>query len=125
MPRGSELDPQTRSRICELKQVGGSYTQIQKRFPHIPLGTIQSTVQREKTRENCVSKPLSGAPKKLSEDDIQRIKTRIQEDPHIKYRALLAEVDCKLTKWTIQQLLAAENIRKWPQRGEKQMTKKR
>lgn len=115
MPR-RELDPQTRSRICELKQQGWSYGQLAKRFPHIPLGTIKTTIRREPERTNCVSKPRSGAPKKLNETDIQRIKTHIQNDPHVKYDDLLADVDWKVKRRSIQRLLNVENIRKWRQR---------
>lgn len=105
MARGPELDPQTRSRICELKSIGWSYNQIQKRFPHIALSTIKSTVLREKERVNCVSKPRSGAPRKLSETQRDRICELVMQDPDVKYNDLLAAVDNVVTKKSIRRLV--------------------
>ena len=116
MPRGPEIDPQTRSRICELKLAGWKYTHIMARFPDIPLSTLKTTVNREKDRENNVSKPRSGAPKKLTEEDAECIRARIRADPHSKYDDLLAEVNWKVKRRSIQRLLGLENMRKWRQR---------
>lgn len=113
--RGKELDPQTRSRICELKLQGWSYTRLSERFPDIPVGTMKSTVRRESARENNVTKPRPGAPKKLTEDDLARIKQRILEDPHVTIKDLLAVVDFKCHRRSIQRLLQTDEMRKGQQ----------
>lgn len=112
MPKGKELDPFTRTRICELKLSGKSYREIQLRFPEIPLSTIKYTVLIEHRRVNNASKPRPGAPKKLDSDDISCIKEHIQRDPHVKYDDLLADVDHKVKKRSIARLLQVDKIRK-------------
>lgn len=120
MPRkkgSTELDPQTRSRICELKTTcGWGAKRIKKyRFPDIPLSTIHATLREEKNRLNNISRPRSGAPRKLDEDDRDRLHGRILEDPHVQYEDLLAEVDWKVKKESIRRLLNEMGLRKWRQ----------
>jgi hypothetical protein len=68
MARKKELSPQLRSRLCELKSIGWSYSKIKEKHPEIPLGTIRSTICLEKTRINNISKPRSGRPRQLTEE---------------------------------------------------------
>jgi transposase len=112
MGRGKELTVDTRSRICELKSIGWSYREIQNRFPQIPLSTIKSTVLREHKRVQNASNPRSGPPKKLSEEDEERIKSHIQQDPHVTYDDLLADVDYKVKRRSIQRFLHTNKLRK-------------
>jgi hypothetical protein len=73
MGRGKELTPQMRSRICELKSVGYSYTQIHRIHPDIPRSTIITTVRREGIRQDNVSRPRPGAPRKLTAEQHDQI----------------------------------------------------
>ncbi|KAJ0128638.1 Uncharacterized protein HZ326_28271 [Fusarium oxysporum f. sp. albedinis] len=50
MPRGKELSPSLRSRICGLPRKGLTHSQIKKHFPDIPVGTIKTTLRREAQR---------------------------------------------------------------------------
>lgn len=62
-----ELDPYMRTRICELRNTAQwSYGRIHKAYPDIPLSTIKSTCQSQKTRVNNQSRPRSGRPRKES-----------------------------------------------------------
>lgn len=112
MGRGPELDPQTRARLCELKSIGMSYNEIHKRYPHIPLSTITSTVRLEKQRQNNVSRPRAGAPRKLTEEQRDRIYELVTQDPYIKYKDLLAEVDHVVQTKSIKRLIRELGLRK-------------
>jgi hypothetical protein len=72
---GKELDIYTRERICELKfTLKWGARKIQKyRFPEIPLSTISYTLTMERKRVNSASLARSGTPRKLSEEDRDRI----------------------------------------------------
>lgn len=75
-----QLDPQTRSRICELRSIGWSHRRIHERHPHIPLGTIKTTLYREHLRDNNVTRRRPGAPRKLKEskDQTANIKQQVE-----------------------------------------------
>lgn len=116
MPRrGPELDPETRSRICELKYtLKWGAKKIQKyRFPHISLSTIHYTLREEKNRLNNHSRPRSGAPRKLTEEDRDHVYDLIQQTPSITREDLLAEVDYKVKKTSIWRLTHEMGLRKW------------
>ena len=66
--RNTELSPQLRSRICELRSLGLSYPKIYQIHPDIYLSTIKITCQRESLRINNKSRPRAGAPRKLLEE---------------------------------------------------------
>jgi transposase len=112
--RNQELDPYTRTRICELKNTAGwSYKQIQQEYPTIPKSTIQSTIRREAQRVDNHSIARSGRPRKLSEEDRDRILEAIHGNPRITREDLLATVDYKVKKDSIRRLLNVEGLRKW------------
>ncbi|QSS52475.1 hypothetical protein I7I53_08120 [Histoplasma capsulatum var. duboisii H88] len=115
MPR-KELSPQIRSRICELKSIGWSYRQIHTRHPEIPLGTIKTTIQREASRLNNESKPRSGAPYKLTEEQRDNLYSQILENPHTTQQDLLASVDNAIKVRSLRKLLYHMGLRKWRQR---------
>lgn len=111
-----ELDPQTRSRICELKSIGWGAQRIHTKHRDIPLSTIKTTLRLEKERHNNVSKPRSGRPHKLTENQRDHIYECTVLDPHIKIRSLIDEVDGTVKKRSIQRLLYEMDRRKWVQR---------
>ncbi|KAJ5104253.1 hypothetical protein N7532_004782 [Penicillium argentinense] len=113
MARSKELTPAIRERICELHAIGWGYRRIHQRYPYIPISTIRYSIIKERERHEGVSKPRSGRPKKLSEAEKDRLLNAIHGDPKIQYEDLLAEVDYKVKKRSIQRLLNAENMRKW------------
>jgi transposase len=116
MPR-KELSPQMRSRICELKSIGWSHAKIKAMHPEIPLGTIKTTIRRERTRVDNISKPRSGRPHQLTEEQRDHIYDLSQSRPHIKIQDLLAEIDQTVKKRSIQGLLREMGYRKWRQRN--------
>lgn len=116
MPRGKELSPYVRTRICERRRCGYSYREIHKLFPEIPLSTIRSTVNREAQRVDNNSLPRSGQPRKLSEENRQLIRNEIDRDPHIQNRELLFKVNNVCKVGALRAFLRDENRRKWLQR---------
>jgi transposase len=60
-----------------------------------------------------ITKPRSGRPKKLPEEDKSRILYVIAEQPRVTYKDLLSEVSYKVKKDSIRRLLNAENMGKW------------
>ena len=100
-----ELDPQMRARICELSSIHWSPKEILKKHPELNLSTIKSTIRREKERINHVSKPRSGRPQGLTEEQRDHIYDTVNHtNPHIKMRDLLREVDDAVKKRSIQRL---------------------
>jgi transposase len=112
-PRGAELDPFTRTRICVLKTTAKwTYGQIQKEYPHIPISTIKSTVLRESVRVNNHSKARSGRPQKLKDEDRARIREAFHANPRVTYDELLALVDHKVGKDSLRRFLQDDGLRK-------------
>ena len=104
--KGRELSPQMRSRICELKSIGYSYSKIHSIHPEIPLSTIKSTCLREKARDNNCSKPRSGAPRKLTEEQRDYLyDLAVHQNPRITVEELCSEVDFVVQKRSIQRLM--------------------
>jgi transposase len=101
--------------ICELKSYGLSCAKIYRIHPEISLNTIKTTIRREASRLNNVSKPRSGRPHKLNEEERDHIYGLTTDNPHIKMRDLLAEVDHKVKKRSIQYLLCEIGHHKWLQ----------
>ena len=89
--RGLELSPQMRSRLCELKSVGMSYSRIYAIHPEIPLSTIKSTCQIEARHINFVSLPQQGAPRIITEDERDSMVEAVTITPKMSYHALKAQ----------------------------------
>lgn len=110
MPRAAttsrkELDPQLRSRLCELSAIGWSYSKIRERYPHIPLSTIKTTILREELRVNNMSRPRPGAPRKMSPEHRARVVALLERDPSTKLADLLAAVDYVVQKRSMQRFI--------------------
>ncbi|WKT54047.1 hypothetical protein QSH57_004631 [Fusarium oxysporum f. sp. vasinfectum] len=117
MPRGKELSPSLRSRICELRRQVLTHSQIKKQYPEIPLGTIKTTLRREAQRgADNASRPRSGAPRKLTEEQRDQIYDTITTDPHVTMRDLLESVDNAVKLRSLGYLLREMNKRKWMQK---------
>ena len=111
-----ELSPQLRSRICELRSIGYSCNKIHKIHSDITISTIKTTCRRGKSRIDNKSKPRSGAPRKLSEEQRDHLyNIAIYQNPYIKHRDLLEEVDRAIKKRSLQGLLREIDRRKWRQ----------
>ncbi|KAJ5134550.1 uncharacterized protein N7443_003828 [Penicillium atrosanguineum] len=115
MPRGPELEPYIRERICELKRSAKwGAKRIQKNaFPDIPLSTIHYTLRQDLKRLKGVSLPRSGAPRKLTAEDRDRVYDAIQNRPDITREDLLAEVNYKVKAMSIWRLTHNMGLRKW------------
>lgn len=96
-----ELDPQTRSRICELRSIGWSHRQIHQKYPQIPLGTIKTTLLRGNIRLNNVSRPPTGGRRRLTEEHRDRVWELAEYQPHTKIDELVDEVDHVVKKRSI------------------------
>lgn len=124
MPRGPELSPSTRSRICSLRtDAKYSYGKIASLFPHIPRSTIVSTCKLEAIRgkENASCK-RTGRPRILSEEERDSIYDYIQQKPSCRYHELLDLVDNKICERTLRDLLKEFGLRKWRKITRPQLT---
>jgi transposase len=81
-----------RARICELRSIGWSYRKIQERHS-IPLSTIVSTIKREHDRVGQKSKPRSGAPKAITQEERDRMAEKLKLDPNITWKDLSKECE--------------------------------
>lgn len=112
--RNQELDPFTRTKLVELKTVAcWTYKQIHAQYPTIPIATIKSTVARAAKRVDNQTVPRSGRPRKLDENDKEKLLHAIDENPRVTYEDLLSEVDNKVKRASIWRLLHEEGRRKW------------
>ncbi|OKO93784.1 Transposable element Tc1 transposase [Penicillium subrubescens] len=124
MPRGPELSPSTRSRICSLRtDAKYSYGKIASLFPYIPRSTIVSTCKLEAIRgkENDSCK-RTGRPRNLSEEERDTIYDYIQQKPSCRYYELLDLVDNKICERTLRDLLKEFGLRKWRKITRPQLT---
>lgn len=72
--RNCELDVNLRTQIITLKEVAKwSYSQIRKKYPHIPLSTIKTICLWSRIRQKEESRKRPGRLKILNEDDRQKI----------------------------------------------------
>ncbi|KAH8690021.1 hypothetical protein BGW36DRAFT_259049, partial [Talaromyces proteolyticus] len=67
--------------------------------------TIQSTVQLEKTRDDNQTKPRSGKPRKITEEERDRIVELTMSNPSITYEELMKEIDADIHRTTLRRLL--------------------
>ncbi|KAH6654192.1 hypothetical protein BKA67DRAFT_564388 [Truncatella angustata] len=115
-PRGPGLPEVMKARISELRSLGWSPNRIHKKHPDIKLSTIKSYITREAAiaRRATDHTPSKRGPKrKLTEEDRDRIYDIIyHEDPHIKHRDLLQEVDDKVKLTSLRNLLREMGKRK-------------
>ena len=115
--RRTELTPQLRSRLCELRSLKYTFSKIHSIHPEVPLSTIKSTCRKEHERTNNQSKRRPGAPRKLSEEQRDHLyDLAVHENPHIKNRELVEEVDEAVKKRSIQRLLREMGKSKWRQK---------
>src|ERR1700722_74532 len=110
--RGRELSPQMRARICELHSIGWSYPQIHRKHPEIPLSTIGDTCRNEAKRLNNTSKPRSGAPRVITEDERDSLLETVTITPEMSYNALQAQEAPNASIRSVKRLLQEMNIRK-------------
>lgn len=112
--RNQELDPFTRTRLVELKTVAKwSYSQIHKEYPTIPISTIKSTCQNASKRVDNHTLSRSGRPRKLNEEDIEKIDDMIDQNPRVLIEDLLEGVSNKVKRTSIWRLMHEQGRRKW------------
>jgi hypothetical protein len=102
--RGTELTPQIRSRICELRSLGWSYARIHEKHPRISTSTIGDTCRREIQRTNNVSLPRTGAPRKISEEQRDMLYDTAMSTPSISYESLKDTVATKASVRSLKRL---------------------
>jgi hypothetical protein len=68
---------------------------------------------RREDRLNNHSRPRCGGPRKLTEEDRDRVYDAIMQDPSITREDLLAEVDYKVKATSIWRLTHEMGLRKW------------
>jgi transposase len=78
---------------------------IKAKYPEIPMGTIQSTIRLEKKRKNNASRPRSGRPRGLMEEQQDGIYELTITEPHAKIQNIADYVDNAVCIRSIQRLL--------------------
>jgi len=112
-PRGPELSPQMRLRLCELNSIGYGAKRISKIHPATTLSTIKYTLRKETIRKNNTSIPRSGAPGKLSEEQRDSVYGPTERRPDITHKDLLASIDYAVKERALRMLFHEMNKRKW------------
>lgn len=113
MARGKELTPEARARICELRSIGWSYNKIHEFHPEIPRSTIRYTCGKEKERLQQRSKPRLGQPRKITEDERDRMLEIVEfDDPFIKWRDLTRTCE-NAKERAVRKLMSEMGYRKW------------
>lgn len=117
MASRQQLSPELRARILELHSIQWTPTQIYRKHPEIPFNTIKTTIRRATTRIGGTrTKPRSGRPRILTEEQRDYIYDTVETTPHMKMRDLLHEVDDVIKKRTMQRLLREMDKKKWLQK---------
>lgn len=75
--------------------------------------TKKSTLSRERLRESNQTRPRSGRPRQLSEDQRDHLYEVANADTHATYEDMLDHVDHAVKKRSIQRLLHEMGRRKW------------
>jgi transposase len=117
MPRGKELTPYIRTKICEAKACGLTNKEIAHRH-QVNIDTVKYTLKKERFRVENASRPRSGPPRKLNEHARDYlVDVAFHETPRITWRCLTAkaaeEVGESVHKRSVQRLFAQMNMRKW------------
>jgi DDE superfamily endonuclease/Transposase len=115
MPPGRELHPTERARILELHSTGLGAKRIYSLHLEWNLGTIKYTIRMSQRRgQLCASLPRSGRPRILTAEDRDFVyDTVVHQNPDITMPDLLAKVDYKVKKRSLQYLLREIGRRKW------------
>lgn len=113
-PRGPELSPQERSRICELHSINRwGAVRIHRVHSEFKISTIKYTIRKERERERNQSLSRSGRSRKLTEEQRDLVYDLTRLNPHIKLRELVMEVDHTVAIRTMRRLLKEMGRRKW------------
>lgn len=119
--RGSELQPQLRGRILELRDLGWSLRKIAVKH-EISYSTVRSTVEAAKKRATTqASLPQCGAPRVISEEQRDAIYDTIQTNLNTTYEDLQS-IASNASQRTIRQLLRDMNIRMWQRKKRPALT---
>ncbi len=109
----SELSPQLRSRILELRSIGWSLQKIATKH-QLPKSTVQYTVDKAKDRpETQESSPRRGAPRVISEDQRDALYEAVTSTPGVSFEALQAKVAPDVSTRTIRKALHEMDLRKF------------
>jgi hypothetical protein len=93
----TELSPQLRSRVCELRSISYSYTQIQYVHPEINFSTIKTTVCREALRQDNITRLYSSVSRKFSAEKRDYLYDIVNHiNPYIKNRDLCYKINDKV-----------------------------
>jgi hypothetical protein len=112
-PRGRELSPQIRSRICELRSLGWSYGRIHLKHPELSLSAISGTCRKEATRVNNATNFRAGRPRVITEEQRDLLYDTATTTPSISYEKLQAEAAPDASIRSIKRLLQEMHLRKW------------
>jgi transposase len=115
IPRGPELHPTDRARILELHSIGWGAKRIHTKHPEWKIGTIKYTIRKEQQRgRHCASLPRPGRPRTLTAEERDNVYDIVtHRNSNISMPDLLAEVDHKVKRRSLQYLLRELGKRKW------------
>jgi hypothetical protein len=112
-PRGPELSPRIRARICELRSLGWSYSRIHSKHPELSISTIGSTCRKEASRANNATCARPGRPCVITEEQYDLLYDMAITASSISYKKLQGEVAPDASVQSVKRLLQEMNVRKW------------
>jgi transposase len=110
MPRGKELSPYMRTKICEARACGLTPKEIA--FQHsVNVDTVRYTLKKERARLENALRPQSGRPRKIDEQTRDYlVNIAFHESPRIQWRSLTRiaaeEIGEDVHKRSVQRLFA-------------------
>ena len=117
MPRGREITPYIRTKICEAKACGLKNKEI-AHCHQVTIDTVKYTLKREWLRVENASHSRSGRPRKIDAPTRDYlVDVAFHESPRITWRCLTAkaaeETGESVHKRSVQRLFSQMNMRKW------------
>jgi transposase len=116
MPRGNELSPQLRARICALADIGWPYPMIARKY-ELSFWTVRYTIRMEGKRTANKSLQRSGRPKIIDEQTKQDLLEMVWQQPRNTMEFFTnfvrSKVDSELHAKSVKRLFRTLGMKKW------------
>jgi transposase len=110
--RRRELTSNQRAMIVGMSR-GGMATLAIAREMQVSARTIQRTVKRWETDGTLTSKPRSGSPKKLTQQDVDGLVALVKEKPFLTYKQVIETSGFNVAPQTVRRALGEHGYAKW------------
>lgn len=110
--QNDELSSEQRAAIASRVASGETKSAVAREFK-CSRGAVRRAVDRWITNQTFNSLPRTGRPQKLTHRERRYIIRLVRRRPKIAYKALVSEIDTKVSHRTIRRVLRQHNLRKW------------